>query len=396
MPDSVLPPAADVEDGPGGARSIAAVPTAIAAFVGWTPAGPTGRAELVQSRADFARIFGGLDSRSYLGYAVSHFFACGGTQAYVIRVAADQDGAVLTPAAASDSPPGAFETAILPGSPGGVDTLAEVDIFNLLCVPGEANPATLHTLAEFCRDHRAMLVADCYEDATFDSLKSGPPEPLAAGESAAYAALYFPWILAADPLQADRPRAFPPCGFVAGIWARTDAERGVWKAPAGAGASLRGASGLAVSVGDPEIAVLNPLAINCIRNMRSIGTVIWGERTLAGGDRSSSEWKFIAVRRLMLLIEESIVRGLAWAVFEPNDDVLWSEIRRVVGDFLHSLFQAGALQGQTPRDAYWVRCGRDTMTQNDIDQGTLVAFVGVALIEPAEFVIFRFGQTLGK
>jgi uncharacterized protein len=376
--------------------SISGVATSIAAFVGWSPQGPVGAAQLVLSWSDFVRVFGGLDARSFLGYAVSHFFANGGSQAYVIRVASAEEGTVLTPATASSSAAGAFEAAIIPGSAGGVDLLECVDIFNMLCVPGEADPATLHSLAAFCRDHRAMLIADCYQDSTFFSASSGPPTILSSKDIAENAAYYFPWIIVPDPLRSNLPGLFPPSGFAAGIWARTDANEGVWKQPAGRGAGLSGASGVSVPLGDREIGVLNPLAVNCIRDLSGVGTVLWGARTLAGIDQAGSEWKFISVRRLALFIEQSLQRGLAWVVFEPNDESLWGKVRLHVGVFLENLFRDGAFQGQTSQEAFFVKCGRDTMTQNDIDQGRLVVVVGIAPVAPAEFVIIQIGQFVGQ
>ena len=373
--------------------SIRGVATSIAAFVGWTQEGPVGAAQLILSWSEFTQAFGGLDGRSFLGYAVSQYFANGGSQAYVIRVPSAQDGTALIPAASSNSSPGAFETAIRPGSAVGVDLLENVDIFNMLCVPGEANPATLQSLASFCGDHRAMLIADCDQDSTFQSASSGPPTLQSSQANAAY---YFPWIVAPDPLRNNLPGVFPPCGFAAGIWARTDGNRGVWTEPAGLDAGLVGASGVSVTLSDREIGVLNPLGVNCIRELRGIGTVLWGGRTLAGNDQAGSEWKFISVRRLALFIEESLDRGLKWTVFEPNDESLWSKVRLTVGAFLEGLFRQGAFQGQTSQEAFFVKCGRDTMTQNDIDQGNLVVVIGIAPITPAEFVILRIGQFAGQ
>jgi hypothetical protein len=162
---------------------------------------------------------------------------------------------------------------------------------------------------------------------------------------------------------------FAPCGAVAGVFARTDTQRGVWKAPAGLDASLVGVPQLTVSLTDSENGELNPLGINCLRAMPASGRVVWGSRTLQGNDRLASEWKYIPVRRTALYIEESLYRGTQWVVFEPNDEPLWSQIRLNVGAFMHSLFRQGAFQGTTPRDAYFVKCDKETTTQNDIDRG---------------------------
>ena len=363
--------------------------------MGWAPAGPLGAASLIGSWADFARLYGGLDSRSDLGYAVSHFFANGGTQAYVVRVATPQVGGVLAPASLSTDAPGAFEAAVLPGSAGGVDLLEQVDGFNMLCVPGEADAATLLSLAAFCRKHRAMLIADCYQDASLASLSNGPPQVESSGDAAANMAFYFPWILAPDPLRGALPRLFPPCGFLAGVWARTDSSAGVWKVPAGSAATLIGASEPGVSLGSAEVDILDSQGINCIRNVGH-EVVVWGARTLQGNDQAQPEWKYISVRRLTIFIESSLLEGLQWAVFEPNDEPLWAQIRLVGNAFMQSLFRQGAFEGETSQEAYFLRCDATTTSQADIDQGIVNIVVGFAPLQPAEFVIFTIGQFAGR
>src|SRR5947207_10927973 len=385
MPVPVSYPGVYIEEIPSGVRTITGVATSIAAFVGWAPQGPTDRAQLVLSWPDYGRQFGGMDLRSYLGYAVYHFFANGGQQAYIIRLAgagnapasltlgavltltaqnpgiwgnsygvtvknltntpaaltkfrlqvvnlsvpatpvvvetfenlsmskadgrfvesvinnqssfikaqvlgigttppADtvasallngDDGAELKPRTLSTGAAGTFETALLVAG-GGINFLEHVDLFNLLSVPGEADPPTLASLEKFCHDHRAMLVADSFLDATFQSMSNGPDSSMTAGDNAANAAFYFPWINAPDPQQSNIVKAFPPSGFVAGTYARTDATRGVWKAPAGTETGLTGVNGVAVPLNDRENGTLNPQAVNCIRNFNVYGTVLWG------------------------------------------------------------------------------------------------------------------------
>jgi phage tail sheath protein FI len=300
------------------------------------------------------------------------------------------DGKVLTP----NDP--AFESAVLPVSgTGGVHYLARVDLFNLLCVPGESNAATLSKLQKFCRDQRAFLIVDCAQNSSLNSLQNGPPSAI-TGADAINAAFYFPWLVAPDPLQENRPAEFPPCGFVAGLYARTDAARGVWKAPAGTEASLTGIVGAKTTLTDDENGVLNPKAVNCIRTFPVYGTVLWGARTLQGNDERGSEWKYIPVRRLALYIEESLYRGTQWVVFEPNDEPLWSQIRLNVGAFMHNLFRQGAFQGSSPREAYFVKCDKDTTTQNDINLGIVNIVVGFAPLKPAEFVIIKIQQIAGQ
>jgi phage tail sheath protein FI len=183
---------------------------------------------------------------------------------------------------------------------------------------------------------------------------------------------------------------------VAGLYARTDATRGVWKAPAGTDASLTGVSGVVVLLNDRENGVLNPHAVNCIRNFNVYGTVIWGARTLRGNDEIGSEWKYIPVRRTALFIEESLYRALKWVVFEPNDEPLWAQIRLNVGAFMHDLFRQGAFQGKTPQDAYFVKCDKETTTQSDINRGIVNIVVGFAPLKPAEFVIIKIQQMAGQ
>src|SRR5690606_17472540 len=198
-----------------------------------------------------------------------------------------------------------------------------------------------------------------------------------------------------DPLNENRPREVAASGTVAGVYARTDATRGVWKAPAGTEASLRGAS-LAVNLSDGQNGQLNPRGINAFRAFPVYGRVVWGARTLRGDDMLADEYKYVPVRRLALYIEESLFQGLQWVVFEPNDEPLWSQIRLNVGAFMQTLFRQGAFQGRSPREAYFVRCDRTTTTQNDIDRGVVNILVGFAPLKPAEFVVLQLQQIAGQ
>jgi phage tail sheath protein FI len=183
---------------------------------------------------------------------------------------------------------------------------------------------------------------------------------------------------------------------VAGIFARTDANRGVWKAPAGQDATLTGVVQLSVPLTDPENGELNPLGVNCLRSFAVIGPVVWGSRTLKGADQLASEWKYIPVRRTALFLEESLYRGTKWVVFEPNDAPLWAQIRLNVGAFMQNLFRQGAFQGTTAKEAYFVKCDSETTTQNDIDQGIVNIVVGFAPLKPAEFVVIQIQQLAGQ
>jgi hypothetical protein len=186
-----------------------------------------------------------------------------------------------------------------------------------------------------------------------------------------------------------------PSGAIAGLMARIDSARGVWKAPAGTEADLRGITGVQYKFSDGENGVLNPAAVNTLRVFPN-GLVCWGSRTMDGDDNFGSEYKYIPIRRLALYMEESLYRGLKWAVFEPNDEPLWAQIRLNVGAFMHDLFRQGAFQGATPKDAYFVKCDASTTTQNDRNLGLVNVVVGFAPLKPAEFVVLYLQQMAGQ
>ncbi|HWM24571.1 MAG TPA: phage tail sheath C-terminal domain-containing protein [Chthoniobacterales bacterium] len=274
-------------------------------------------------------------------------------------------------------------------------------IFNLLCVPAAARlpQAQLNSVytecSKYCLEKRAFLLIDPrYEDTgTYREMISWMETN--SGMGGDRAAVYFPSLEIPDPLNEYRPRIVGPSGTVAGIFARTDAARGVWKAPAGTDATLRGAT-LTVKLTDLENGALNPLGINALRNFPIFNNIVWGARTLDGADQKASEWKYIPVRRTALYIEESLYQGLKWVVFEPNDEPLWAQIRLNAGAFMNVLFRQGAFQGKTPREAYFVQCDRETTTQNDIDRGLVNILVGFAPLKPAEFVVIKLQQMAGQ
>jgi phage tail sheath protein FI len=183
---------------------------------------------------------------------------------------------------------------------------------------------------------------------------------------------------------------------VAGVMARTDTTRGVWKSPAGLDAAINGIQGLDVALNDGENGMLNPLGINCLRVFPVNGRVVWGARTLRGADQLADEYKYVAVRRTALFIEESLYRGTQWVVFEPNDEPLWAQIRLNIGAFMQNLFRQGAFQGRTPREAYFVKCDKETTTQTDINLGIVNIIVGFAPLKPAEFVVIKIQQIAGE
>jgi uncharacterized protein len=279
----------------------------------------------------------------------------------------------------------------------GLPALDDADLFNLLCIPPLAEdadilPNTWSEAAAYCEGRRAMLLIDP------PSAWNEPDDITAASVTnqvvnrSANAALYFPRIRAADPLKENRPGTFVPCGAVAGVIARTDANRGVWKSPAGQEATLVGVTELEVKMTDDEQSTPNQLGVNCLRSFPVAGRVVWGARTLRGADSLADQWKYLAVRRLALYIQESLYRGTQWVVFEPNDEPLWSQIRLTLGTFMHDLFRQGAFQGTSPSDAYFVKCDSETTTQSDIDRGIVNIIVGFAPLKPAEFVFIYIQQ----
>jgi Bacteriophage tail sheath protein len=283
----------------------------------------------------------------------------------------------------------------------GLRALDKADLFNLLCVPpderdGDVPDGFLSTAMKYCVDRRAVLLVDARTgwDAPSDVV-TDLGDGFLTGTDARNAAIYFPRVKQADPLRESQIDVFAPCGIIAGVIARTDTQRGIWKSPAGIDAALSGASGLAVNLTDAENGMLNPLGINCLRTFPIYGNVVWGARTARGADQIADEYKYLAVRRTALYIEESLFRGTKWVVFEPNDEPLWAQIRLNVGAFMHSLFRKGAFQGTTPKEAYLVKCDKETTTQDDINKGIVNILVGFAPLKPAEFVILQIQQIAG-
>jgi hypothetical protein len=248
--------------------------------------------------------------------------------------------------------------------------------------------------AAYCVDRRAMLLVD--PPSAWTTAKAGVVTVGTDTQTGRNAAVFFPRLRQPNPLRDNQIEEFVPCGAVAGVFARTDAQRGVWKAPAGLDAALVGVPQLSIPLTDDENGDLNPVAVNCLRGMPAAGRVVWGSRTLVGSDRLASEWKYIPVRRTTLFIEESLYRGTQWVVFEPNDEPLWSQIRLNVGAFMQDLFRQGAFQGTTPREAYFVKCDKETTTQNDINKGIVNILVGFAPLKPAEFVVVKIQQIAGQ
>lgn len=281
-------------------------------------------------------------------------------------------------------PPATFPPDDLLGRGRGLAALAQVDEISLLMAPDEvrngfANVTTdIIGQCEGLKD-RFAIVSALQGQSNINNLR--PPQ------DTSYAGFYYPWVRVFDPSLNDT-RLIPPTGHIAGIFARTDIERGVHKAPANE--VVRGAVGMEFPVTKAMQDILNPRGVNCIRDFRSDGRGIrlWGARTMT----SDPEWKYVNVRRLFLFVEESIDEGTQWVVFEPNDDFTWAKVRRNLTNFLISVWRSGALMGLTQDEAFFVKCDRTTMTEDDINNGRLICYIGIAPVKPAEFVIFRISQ----
>jgi phage tail sheath protein FI len=381
-----LSPGVYVEEVPG-TPPITGVGTSTAAFIGFvdpavvmppTPAdpavlytlAPVEVPQLVTNWTQFTTKFGDFQAaNSILAHAVYGFLNNGGTACYVTRVADITDVTVA------------------------LQKLEAIDEIAIVAVPGSLDDAVQGAVIAHCENMKDRF-------AIIDG-QSPPPSPInannikgAVGDSD-FAAIYFPWIMVFDPATKDDPvtkgRIFvPPSGHMAGIYARVDAERGVHKAPANE--PVRGALGLEYSVSKNEQDLLNPTGINVIRNLNG-ALRVWGARTLGGN--GNGEFKYINVRRLMLFMEESIDEGTQFVVFEPNNPALWQRIIRSVSAFLTNVWRSGALFGLTPEEAFYVKCDETTNPPDVRELGQVVTEIGVAIVKPAEFVIFRITQLTG-
>ncbi len=383
-----LSPGVYAEEFDSGPRVMGGVSTSIAGFIGMAEAGPTeGKIVRITNMGEYQRVFGGPLSSAeygpncYLAYAVEGFFTNGGTDCYVMRVAGDAGNpkAPLTPAMLCDP------RRDVPGKRIGLDAFKEVPNVSILAIPGRQSD-----------DVQALLVAHCEKMrnrfAILDAgLDESTAEQLAKYKDkidSGYCAIYAPWLQVYSRIE-QKDIFVPPSGAMAGIYARTDATRGVWKAPANE--VIRGCAGLSTTFGEAEQGKLNPRGINLIRNIPGSGIRVWGARTLS----SDGNWKYINVRRLFIHIEESIRRNTNWVVFEPNDATTWERVQGSVRVFLTTLWRNGALAGTSADEAFYVSVGKgSTMTDEDIKNGRLICEIGVAPVKPAEFIIFHISQQM--
>lgn len=414
---SYLAPGVYIEEVPSGARPIEAVGTSTAAFVGVAPNAQAllNQAVSINNWAEFLKKFVTPASASTaLAQAVYGFFLNGGRLCYVVNVGTDNP--IVGDARQRR----------------GLDVLKAVDEVAIVAAPGYTDPQSWEALLAHCENMKdRVAILDAPEDvANLDLLtqvatikaprkakssesepggtaeaegsrrKGAPSESDLGGEAepvglrprqsdGGYGAFYFPWITVTDACDARRIINAPPSGHIAGIYARTDAMRGVHKAPANE--PVRGALDVNYRVTHEDQEKLNPQGVNCIRFFPSAGIRVWGARTLAA---SASEWRYINVRRLFNMIEESIAQSTSWVVFEPNDTSLWKSIRRDVTAFLMLLWRQGALMGTTPQQAFFVKCDEETNPPEEVDAGRVIILIGIAPVKPAEFVIFRIGQTV--
>lgn len=356
--------------------------TSIAVFIGRTKLGPLNKPKHCPNYEEFEKNFSSAYAKNDLARSVRLFFKNGGTRCYVVRIAA------INKPSLSD-----YHNAF--------DMLdRDVDLFNLMVLPeDEENDLSFRkdlwaAASAYCRSRRAFLLMDA--PAWTDTREATHPQKgvnaLRVGLAKDYSAIFYPRIKIKENGQVKK---LGPSGAIAGLMARIDSSRGVWKAPAGIEADLRGVVGLEQVISDAENNILNPRAINALRVFPQ-GIVNWGARTMDGDDDFGSEYKYIPVRRLALFIEESLVRGLKWVAFRPNDETLWAEIRHSAGAFMHTLFRQGAFQGVGPKDAYLVKCDRETTTPNDINRGIVNIRIGFAPLKPAEFVMLYLQQSAGQ
>lgn len=306
---------------------------------------------------------------------------------------AGQNGNAVAPVAGSD---GALPLEIADYQ-AGLKCLDSKSDFSLLAIPGVGSEVVLNSGLEYCANRPlqdVFYIGEMGTDVqTPEQAKEFRKDKVTSPNS--YGAIYYPWVKAPDPTgNSPEPILWPPSGFIAGLYARTDYKRGVWKAPAGTEATLSGVVGLARDLTDVQQGILNQdkININCIRRFPAAGIVSWGARTIT----SDAEWSYVPVRRMAIMLRVSLYNGLQWAVFEPNDEELWSQIRLNVTSFMMTLFRRGAFQGATPSQAFFVKCDSDTTTQDDINLGIVNLLVGFAPLKPAEFVVVQISQKAGQ
>ena len=376
-----MSPGVYIEEIETGAKPIEGVNTSTTGMVGLTQKGPLNQPTLVTSFSEFQRLFGGYLDTSYgdyryLPHAVEGFFQNGGKRVYINRVA-------VTGGVVSD------ETIIgkdssEPSQRTGLWAFNGFDEIKILAIPNGATQKIHNAMIKHCENLKnRFAVLDPQKCATLDAIRNQR-----SLYNSSYAALYYPWIKIRHP-ETGEILSIPPSGHICGIYARTDLQRGVDKAPANE--VIEGVLGPEQQIPKAQQDMLNPLGVNCLREFSGRGFRVWGARTTS----NDPLWKYINLRRLFLYLEESIEKGTQWVVLEPNNEKLWARVKQIVSQFLTTVWKGGALMGTTPEQAFFVKCDRNTMTQDDIDNGRLIMLIGVAPVKPAEFVLFRIAHWKG-
>lgn len=377
-------PGVYIEEIPSGMKKIRFVPTSITGIVGSFVKGPLNVAKRVKSWKECTHIFGELNKKHLASYSVKQFFDNGGTTLWVVR----------TQPQISPTAPALIQ---------GVHALAKVQSLNIVVIPEthqlETRAASIvyREAISLAEQHQAMYILDPPYQGR-NSMPSAKMTSWVARQKTlghSQVVIYTPSVQVRDPRTAKHTTRIPASGTIAGLWARIDHTRGVWKAPAGTEATLRKVQSLERQMTTQEMEGLTNKNINALRRLPSTNIVTWGSRTLS----SDPEWKYIPVRRMALFIESSVQRGTQWVVFEPNNEALWANIRQSVENFLQGLFRKGAFAGSKPAEAYFVKCGHDTMSANDRRIGKVNIIIGFAPLKPAEFMILTIqqeAQALGK
>jgi phage tail sheath protein FI len=379
-----------IEEIPTGPRPIEAAGTSTVGFVGEAPDSQAfvNEAVDINNWSEFERKYAAIKNPAStpLSLAVYGFYQNGQGRCYIVNIGKDKN-------ISSDTNPRK-----------GLSVLKEIDEVAIVAAPGFTDQIHYNLLLEHCetlKNRFAVLDAPLTVTSVSDLLNGPAKPPTGPGDPGAgskmprqsdngYGAIYFPWIKIQDPWNPSGELiSAPPSGHIAGVFARVDATRGVHKAPANE--VINGALGLTYSITREEQAELNMKCVNCIRPFSLQGIRIWGARTLSG---AASEWRYVNVRRLFNMIEESIESSMRWVVFEPNDRPLWKSIKRDIGAFLTNLWRQGMLKGATPQEAFFVKCDEETNPQESIDEGKVITVIGIAPVKPAEFVIFKLGQSI--
>ena len=373
MATSYLSPGVYVEEVDRGSKPLEMVGTSTVGFMGESSVGPTNEPIFCTNWSTFTKHFGDFQHSEYLAHAVYGFFNNGGGRCFVLNTGTDWSAYASKAALYIGSDNG-------PGTRTGLKAFEDVEEINIVCCPGQTDPAIQDAVLSHCENMR-------YRFAVLDSpevIEKGGVDKLPKPRDSKYGAYYFPWIEVYDPYKGNVFQ--PPSGYMCGVYARVDGERGVHKAPANE--LVRGALGLKYGITKGEQDILNPKGFNCIRAFSNRGIRVWGARTIS----SDASWRYINVRRLFNMVEQSIEIGTQWAVFEPNDQRLWKRITRDLSAFLMRLWRQGALFGKTPEEAFYVKCDEETNPPEVIDAGQLICEIGMCPVKPAEFVVFRIGQ----